>query len=67
MSFSIDVFSGGICGNIVASFVADIKWVTEVYWCVCERERETDRVKGGGKRSQFKHEMEGVNIFPLRV
>lgn len=50
MSFSIDVLSGGICGNIVASFVADIKWVTEVYWCVCERERETDRVKGGKEK-----------------
>lgn len=49
MSFSIDVFSGGICGNIVASFVADIKWVTEVYWCVCER--ETDRVKGGEREA----------------
>lgn len=67
MSFSINVFSGGICGNTVASSVADIKWVTEVYWRVRERASATDREKGRARRRQFKHEMEGVNIFPLRV
>ena len=65
MSFSSNLFSGGSRGDIVASSVADIKWVTEVCWyvcvcvCVClwetdregERKRERERERGRGRES----------------
>lgn len=46
------MFSRESGGNKVASFVAGIKWVTEVYCCVCGGEREGKRESSeGGKQA----------------
>lgn len=53
------MFSGGACGNNVSSFMADIKWVSKVCWCVFHREggreseRETEKDRGSLPSNAF--------------
>lgn len=63
--FSTNMLSGESRGNIIANFVADIKWVTEVHSWLWELDRERGRERARGKeRLWFQPDM-GSENFPF--